>query len=101
MRSALPDAFVGEISGKAPTGRSCKWPFSFPFSTTTVLQTLLRGRNLPAWKQRVTWYAVRLGGSSRITHGAGRICKHRGSANADMQMPLGGETNLLRTPCVG
>ena len=35
MRSALPDAFVGEISGKAPTGRSCKWLF-FVFGTRAV-----------------------------------------------------------------
>jgi hypothetical protein len=51
MRSALPDTFVGEISGKAPTGRSCKWPFLFlglglcnglaPLLTVNVLKTLL------------------------------------------------------------
>ena len=33
MRSALPDTFVGEISGKAPTGRSCKRPFVFETGT--------------------------------------------------------------------
>jgi hypothetical protein len=52
-------------------------PSSSPYDTT-VLHTIARGRHLPAWKQRVTWYAARLGGSSRIVHGAGRICKHRG-----------------------
>ena len=54
MRSALPDAFVGEISGKAPTGRSCKWLFFVlglglcgglaPLLTVNVLKSLLHVR---------------------------------------------------------
>lgn len=91
MRSALPDTFVGEISGKAPTGRSCKWPFSFPFSTTTVLQTLLRGRHLPAWKQRVTWYAQARGQFLNNPR-CWSYLQAQGSTNVDMQKPKGGET---------
>ena len=39
--------------------------------TTTVLQTLPRGRYLPAWKKRVTQYDLGLGGSSRTICAAG------------------------------
>lgn len=53
----------------------------------TVLHTIV-SINPMAWKKRV--HGKRYGAEQLLPtiRGAGLICKHRGSANADMQMPL-------------
>jgi len=92
MRSALSKGQV-VLLDKVPTGRSCKRLFSlYPhIPTTTVLQTLLRGRYLPAWKQRVTWYAQARGQFPNNPR-CWSYLQAQGSTNVDMQKPKGGET---------
>jgi hypothetical protein len=61
-------------------------PSSSPPRHTTVLQTLLRGRYLPAWKQRVTWYAQARGQFPNNPR-CWSYLQAQGSTNVDMQKP--------------
>ncbi len=65
--------------------------------TTTVLQTLLRGRYLPAWKKRVTWYAQARGQFPNNPR-CWSYLQAQGSTNVDMQKPDKAVKPSLSTP---
>ena len=65
---------------------SCEADLVPPPYDTTVLHTIARGRYLPAWKQRVTWYAQARGQFPNNPR-CWSYLQAQGSTNVDMQKP--------------